>query len=473
MAGGVVQGPHMAYSVASDVMSFRVCYRFRIVRTVLYSGLFARSFAMGTRSTNNSMQTAPLHRVDGEENGSDAGTPSNSDSLDGLPPSSCAEAPVGDEGISPALAAFIARTVQAALAAQRAGQRTPPVTTNQPSSSLAEAPNPSVPVANTTSSCFGGVPPSVPPLLNSSASNFLAAGAGPSQQGRPILSASMVVPSFVSTFAMPAMSSSVYSTGVSSLLNGATRDVADRSNVLANMDQPFVVGPGFSPVPAKLVAQIVAGKYIDLSDLLAVNLVQKEPEPQLLLDGRLVLTSQPKKQRRRIEDIASWMEAFAIFSLILVSSFPNRWKDLTQYKLLILRTYRHFSGRVWLAYDQAFREHAAATRLTDWSAMNVQLFNFHAAGSSVRSSPSSTSTESPEPPGSSSSVILCKSWNKGRCTAPFASCRYAHRCSVCSGEHRANSCLKQSAKESSEDAKRRSRSPSASGSSARAKARRN
>ena len=36
MAGGVVQGPHMAYSVASDVMSFRVCYRFRIVRTVLY-----------------------------------------------------------------------------------------------------------------------------------------------------------------------------------------------------------------------------------------------------------------------------------------------------------------------------------------------------------------------------------------------------------------------------------------------------
>ena len=419
------------------------------------------------------MQTAPLHRVDGEENGSDAGTPSNSGSLDGLPPTSRAEAPVGDEGVSSALATFIARTVQAALAAERAGQRTPQVTTNQPSSSLAEAPTPSVPAADTTSSCSGGVPPSVPPsvppLLNSSASNFLAAGAGPSQQGRPILSASMVVPSFVSTFAMPAMSSSVYSTGVSSLLNGATRDVADRSNVLANLDQPFVVGPGFSPVPAKLVAQIVAGKYIDLSDLLAVNLVQKEPEPQLLLDGRLVLTSQPKKQRRRIEDIASWMEAFAIFSLILVSSFPNRWKDLTQYKLLILRTYRHFSGRVWLAYDQAFREHAAATRLTDWSAMNVQLFNFHAAGSSVRSSPSSTSTESPEPPGSSSSVILCKSWNKGRCTAPFASCRYAHRCSVCSGEHRANSCLK----ESSDDAKRRSRSPSASGSSARAKARRN
>ena len=94
---------------------------------------------------------------------------------------------------------------------------------------------------------------------------------------------------------MPAMSLSVCSTSGSSLLNGATRDVANRSAVFV-MDQPFVVGPGFSPVPAKFVAQIVAGKYIDVINLLAVNLVQKELKPQLLLDGRLVLTSQLKKK---------------------------------------------------------------------------------------------------------------------------------------------------------------------------------
>ena len=182
-----------------------------------YSGLFARSFAMGTRGTNNSMQTAPLLRVDGEENGSDAGTPPNSGSLDGSPPTSRAEPPVGVDGVSPALATFI---VQAALAAERAGQRTQQVTTDQPSSSLVEAPNPSVSATQLTSSSSGGVPPSVPTFLNSSASNFLATGAGPSQQGRPTLSASMVVPSFVSTFAMPALSSSVCSTSVSSLLSG-------------------------------------------------------------------------------------------------------------------------------------------------------------------------------------------------------------------------------------------------------------
>ena len=60
-------------------------------------------------------------------------------------------------------------------------------------------------------------------------------------------------------------------------------------------DQPFVVGPDFSPVPVKLVSQILAGTYIDLNELLPANLQLKEPEPQLLLDGRLLLTSQPKK----------------------------------------------------------------------------------------------------------------------------------------------------------------------------------
>ena len=50
-----------------------------------------------------------------------------------------------------------------------------------------------------------------------------------------------------------------------------------------------------------------------------------------------------------------------------------------QYQLLILRTHHQFAGRVWLGYVRAFREHAAASNLTDWSTINVQLFNFHAA----------------------------------------------------------------------------------------------
>jgi hypothetical protein len=64
------------------------------------------------------------------------------------------------------------------------------------------------------------------------------------------------------------------------------------------------------------------------------------------------------------------MEAF---SMVFTYYYPQRWRDLLQYKLLIIRTYRQFSGRAWPAYDQAFREHAAAIQLTNWSQLNVQL----------------------------------------------------------------------------------------------------
>ena len=154
------------------------------------------------------------------------------------------------------------------------------------------------------------------------------------------------------------------------------------------------------------------------------------------------------------------MEAFAIFSLIVVSHFS---KDLLQYHLLFLLTYRHFSGRVWLAYDQVWFEHAAASHLMDWSLMNVQLFNFHAAGSSVRSNTLAQANESPKPLGSSSSSLLCKSWNKGRCTALFASCWYAHHCSMCSGSHCSTACSRLPSGDSSEEPKHCSRSSSASG----------
>ena len=75
----------------------------------------------------------------------------------------------------------------------------------------------------------------------------------------------------------------------------------------------------------------------------------------------------------------------------------------------------------------------------------------------------------PEPLGSSSSGVVCISWNKGRCTAPFASCRYAHRCEVCSGFHRATACSSRPSRDSCDDRKRRDSFP---GSSSGAKARR-
>ena len=93
------------------------------------------------------------------------------------------------------------------------------------------------------------------------------------------------------------------------------------------LHQLFALGPGFSPVPAKLVNQIMAKEFVELNELL------DEPKPQLRFDGRLVLTSTPKKLKWQVDDITSWLEAFQCIALFLSSHFLHRWKDLLHYPL--------------------------------------------------------------------------------------------------------------------------------------------
>ena len=100
------------------------------------------------------------------------------------------------------------------------------------------------------------------------------------------------------------------------------------------LHQLFAVGPGFSPVPAKLVSQIVAGEFVEMNELL------NELEPQCGFDGRLVLMSTSKKLKRWVDDITSWLEALL--------------KELLHYPLLILWTHCLFAGHVWLVYNLAF-----------------------------------------------------------------------------------------------------------------------
>ena len=393
------------------------------------------------RQTSNSMSAGLFGDSSLDPESSDVDSSLTSATIDSvvpvLPPVST---PVAGSSVSasvapdPAFLAAVVNAVKVALAAEQAAVST---SIAGPASS-----------SPTPISALGGVPSQD---LGARTETFLASGTGfPSSppntlpsfsQGRP----NYVVPSFISTFAAPrpaVPTNSLMSVG-SSLPYPTHVGVNTSLSSLpsaATLQQPFVVGPGFSPIPAKTVSQILAGKYVDLCDLLSANIVHTEPESTVLLDGRLVFAPYTKKNRRRIEDIGTWSEAFTIFSMILTSHFPHRWRDLMSYKLLILRTHRQYTGRVWLAYDKAFREHAAATKLVDWASLNVQLYSLSTAGASVRGGPDGLFSDLPEPFGATSSQIICRSWNRGRCSAQSVSCRFAHRCSNCGGPHRAHGC---------------------------------
>jgi len=290
--------------------------------------------------------------------------------------------------------------------------------------------------------------PVVSPLVTSGPSALLAPASLTSSLATTQRSAStgmwsvLSAPSFANTFAASTSRPGASSMVSSSLANGSVTSwpslVAPSLAAVVPpvLHQPFVIGPGCSPIPSKLVTQIVGGKFVDLSELIAANLTETQNEPQLLLDGRVVLSTTPRRQRRRIDDIVTWLEAFSIFKLVLASYFPQRWADLSRYQLLILRTHRQFNGRAWLTYDKAFREHVAETNTTDWSTLNPQLYSFHTAGSAPRG----PSNEATEAEGSNESNTVCFSWNNGQCSSLYQSCRFAHKCRTCHGPHRVLDC---------------------------------
>jgi len=93
------------------------------------------------------------------------------------------------------------------------------------------------------------------------------------------------------------------------------------SNLASVSEKAFVVGPGHVPVPAKLTTKIVEGQFVELADLLSVNLSSVEQEPQTFLEGKL-LVSNAKRRQVEIKDILTWTEAFTIFQLVLCASYP-------------------------------------------------------------------------------------------------------------------------------------------------------
>ncbi len=124
------------------------------------------------------------------------------------------------------------------------------------------------------------------------------------------------------------------------------------------------------------------------------------------------------------------VQAFSIYTLVLLSCCPWWAVDLLKYQLLILRTQAQFGGQVWLNYDEAFRRDAAARDVTDWSWMHVEVYNFHTA--STRLPATSTTRTLPE-------SSICRSWSAGRCISSHAFCRYLHvgdtPCCCCPHRH--------------------------------------
>ena len=203
---------------------------------------------------------------------------------------------------------------------------------------------------------------------------------------------------------------------------------------------PYVAGPSFPLVSSKMVGAILSGEFIDLDSLLDES-SKLDPPAFSLLRGRLIL--RPSKKKRAIHDICSYIKAFSIYTLVLTTYYPNRVTDLLRYSLLIIRISRHFPGFGWRSYDRALRHEAVATKLTDWSKLNTELFNFYIEQLFLNNNffiecyrlPQSRRppvTHTQKHAVTPQSAIVCRLWNAGHCSSSFRTCRFRHACDFAS-----------------------------------------
>ena len=233
---------------------------------------------------------------------------------------------------------------------------------------------------------------------------------------------------------------------------------------------PFILSEGLAPVPAKLVSRILKDEFVDMADLLRDNL---EARRRGDLPEATSSSTEPKRSRREVPDLLSWVQCFGTYVAIVTSHQPVRIKQLLAYQTFIVREARRCGGRGWLAYDSLFRQQAAGNPAVDWSKLNPTLYavTFLAQSGSGKNcilcmeadhredecalskgkvSPSvvkqSASRDPPRGPGEVSHRFprakgrgACFSWNQGECSYP-GYCRYRHFCSKCGGDHRQINC---------------------------------
>ena len=233
--------------------------------------------------------------------------------------------------------------------------------------------------------------------------------------------------------------------------------------------EPFVLSDGLAPVPAKLVARILRGEFVDMAELLRDNL---EAQRRGVIQESSTISGDIKRGRREIPDLLSWVQCFGTYMAVVTSAQPTKSRELLAYQTLIVREARRCGGRGWLAYDTMFRQQAVGNLDMDWSKLNPTLYavTFLAQSGSGRNcvlcmesdhskedcalaegkvgppfSKTSSSRDAQRSGGDAASRpqkgkarMICFAWNQGECSFPY--CRYRHTCVKCGGEHRIIHC---------------------------------
>ena len=144
-------------------------------------------------------------------------------------------------------------------------------------------------------------------------------------------------------------------------------------------DELTFISEGLPLILTKVVKKIENGEYVDFADLLPKKPgIDDQPYSDLAKDGIIIVTESwhLQSQKKVIQDVVTWMEAFLTFATIRNRTHPTHTNDLLAYGALIVRGARDYKGSGWLSFDFQYRRLAAARgNFGNWGHRDVSLWN--------------------------------------------------------------------------------------------------
>lgn len=195
---------------------------------------------------------------------------------------------------------------------------------------------------------------------------------------------------------------------------------------------PCVLTPlGFHLTPA-VREKIVKGEYVDILSLLPSS--KESVVPAKKADDK-----EDERKRTSPRSFQNWLQAFCIYSAVLVEGHPSLSAGLFQHVDIILEAYRNFTGLSWFSYDELFRQKLAVYPNMQWGVKDVGLWltvmlPTRQPGSGNRQNTAQTTPRKG----------VCFAYNDGQCKWAN-NCKYRHECSFCGNAHPMSKCFKKAA----------------------------
>ena len=244
----------------------------------------------------------------------------------------------------------------------------------------------------------------------------------------------------------------------------------------SSTSKPVVVAPGLPALKKSLVDSILAGHFVDFTELPPAKGRTKAFNSRL--DGQIVILQAAEylQAKRLIPDLGIWIQCFSLYAAVVLSKFPERRTSLLLYQSTIAKLSQKFNWPSWVMYDTSYRQEAADTGKYDWSKIEPSLHAQCFVGMAISSegwcslchsvehlrhncplSPQLPPREAPKRPPPESPPTsypkrfkewppICRKFNKHDWHCEFMpKCNYRHICLKCHGPHPETKCTKQGA----------------------------